>query len=38
MFQSAVEADYSAFNRIRMRNKRATGIAEAKGHASGMYA
>lgn len=37
-FQAAVQADYSAFNRIRMRNKRATGIAETRGHSTGMYA
>lgn len=38
IFEAAVQGDYSAFNRIRMRNKRATGVAEARGHHTGGYA
>ena len=36
-FLAATQEDYSAFNRIRMRNKRATSAAENAGHRTGEF-
>lgn len=37
IFQSALQEDYSAFNRIRTRGKRAHSITERSGHSTGSY-
>lgn len=36
-FIASAQEDYSAFNRINMRNKRARGAAENSGHSTGVY-
>lgn len=36
-FQAAVQEDYSAFNRIKNRNRRIMSVGEKSGHATGSY-
>jgi len=36
-FQAALQEDYSAFNRIRTRNRRVRSVVEKSGHATGQF-